>query len=162
MRTGNSLVMADEDILIGIEQPRTAEIAALLRERDEYFDALYAREPRVPNPIDVGRPDIVFFTARVSGALAGCGALVEHQGYGELKRFYVRPSFRGHGLGRRLLRAVEAEAVRRQCPTLRLETGTLQPEAIEMYRSGGYVTTLPFGHYTDNPLSIFMQKTLAR
>jgi putative acetyltransferase len=154
--------MADEDILVGIEQPGTAEIAALLRERDEYFDALYASEPRVPNPIDVRRPHIVFFAARVSGALAGCGALVEHEGYGELKRFYVRPSFRGHGLGRRLLRAVEAEAVRRQCPTLRLETGTLQPEAIEMYRSGGYVTRSPFGHYTENPLSIFMEKALAR
>jgi putative acetyltransferase len=154
------LLVSDEDILIGIEQPGTVEINALLRDRDEYFDALYAREPRVPNPIDVRRPNGVFFTARVSGALAGCGALVEHEGYGELKRFYVRPSFRGRGLGRRLLRAVEAEAVRRQCPALRLETGTLQPEAIEMYRSGGYVTTSPFGHYTENPLSIFMEKSL--
>lgn len=154
--------MAEEDTLIGVEDPDTAEIAALLRERDAYFDALYASGPRVPNPIDVRRPDIVFFAARVSGTLAGCGALVVHQGYGELKRFYVRPSFRGHGLGRRLLRAVEAEAVRRQCPALRLETGTLQPEAIEMYRSDGYVTRPPFGQYEQNPLSVFMEKTLVR
>lgn len=154
--------MAEEDILIGVEHPDTAEIAALLRERDEYFDALYASEPRVPNPIDVRRPDIVFFAARVPGMLAGCGALVVHQCYGELKRFYVRPSFRGRGLGRRLLRAVEAEAVRRECPALRLETGSLQPEAIEMYRSGGYVTRSPFGQYAMNPLSVFMEKTLVR
>lgn len=154
--------MAEEDILIGIEDPDTAEIAGLLQERDESFDALYASVPRVPNPIDVRRPDIVFFAARVSGVIAGCGALVVHKGYGELKRFYVRPPFRGHGLGRRLLRAVEAEAVWRQCPALRLETGTLQPQAIEMYRSGGYVTRSPFGQYAKNPLSVFMEKTLVR
>ncbi|WP_350279054.1 hypothetical protein [Kribbella sp. HUAS MG21] len=36
-------------------------------------------------------------------------------------------------------------------PVLRLSTGQLQPEAIALYESGGYVRTAPWDKYVDQP-----------
>ena len=79
----------------------------------------------------------------------------------ELKRFFLRPAYRGQGLGRRLVQAIEAEARRRGCPRLMLETGVLQPDAIALYRGQGFGERGPFGSYTDDPLSVFMEKALS-
>jgi hypothetical protein len=40
---------------------------------------------------------------------------------------------------------------------LRLETGISQPEALTLYRAAGYAERGPFGHYTADPLSLFME-----
>lgn len=137
-----------------------SEIQALLTERDAHFDQLYADEDRKPGKIDLGRQDLQFFTARVRGQLAGCGALIVHGAYGELKRFYLRPEFRGLGLGRRLVETLEAEARARGCNALKLEAGVLQPEAINLYRSAGFKDGECFGEHLPNPLSIYLQKNL--
>jgi putative acetyltransferase len=63
-------------------------------------------------------------------------------------------------LGRRLLDEIEVIAVRRGARTLRLEMGGLQPEALGLYRSAGFVEIGPFGSYRPDPLSIFMEKRL--
>lgn len=149
-----------EAAVLMAEQPDTAEILALLAERDAHFDRLYAAEDRKPGLINLGREDLVFFTARVRGQLAGCGALIVHDAYGELKRFYLRPEFRGLGLGRRLVETLEAEARARGCNALKLEAGVLQPEAISLYRSAGFEDGECFGEHLPNPLSIYLQKNL--
>jgi putative acetyltransferase len=43
---------------------------------------------------------------------------------------------------------------------LRLEMGGLQPEALSLYRSAGFVEIGPFGAYGPDPLSIFMEKEI--
>ena len=151
--------MTDAAVLMA-EGPDSPEILALLAERDAHFDRLYAGEDRKPGKIDLGREDLVFFTARVRGQLAGCGALIVHGAYGELKRFYLRPEFRGLGLGRRLVETLEAEARARGCNALKLEAGVLQPEAISLYRSAGFEDGECFGENLPNPLSIYLQKDL--
>ena len=71
----------------------------------------------------------------------------------EIKRMYVVPSARGIGLARRMLAHLEQSAAEHGAEALLLETGILQPEAIALYASSGYVAVPGFGHYRDSPLS---------
>jgi putative acetyltransferase len=149
-----------DEVVVAAARPDTPEIQALLAERDAHFDRLYADEDRKPGKIDLGRQDLIFFTARVRGQLAGCGALIVHAAYGELKRFYLRPEFRGLGLGRRLVETLETQARAHGCRALKLETGILQPEAINLYRSAGFTDGDCFGEQRPDPLSIYLHKDL--
>jgi GNAT superfamily N-acetyltransferase len=88
---------------------------------------------------------------------AGCGAVQafgpesEHPGDAEVKRMYVVPSARGRGYARALLTALEDAARDAGHPVLRLSTGHLQPEAIALYESSGYLRTAAWGKYVDQP-----------
>ncbi|MFF7730642.1 GNAT family N-acetyltransferase [Streptomyces sp. NPDC008001] len=71
-------------------------------------------------------------------------------GDAELKRMYVIPEARGRGLARRILAALEDDARAAGRSRMVLETGTMQPEAIALYVSSGYVPVpeqLKFGMY---------------
>jgi ribosomal protein S18 acetylase RimI-like enzyme len=81
-------------------------------------------------------------------------------GVGEVKRMYVAPAFRGRGIARALLRALEAAAGRLGVAVLRLETGTRQPEAIGLYEAAGYARIPAFGEYVGDPLSVCFEKRL--
>ena len=73
---------------------------------------------------------------------------------------YVRPQFRGLGLGRFMLNRL-ADYVRQQgVGVLRLETGIYQKEAIALYEGFGFQRIPPFGAYIDDPLSLFFEKRI--
>ncbi len=150
--------VAGAEVSIALEKPGTSEVRELLAERDDYFDRLYARTKGSGRPANLQADDAGFFSVRVDGELVGCAALILHADYGELKRFYVRESFRGRGLGRKLLDAVMRHAGTLGCRILRLETGIRQPAAIALYRSAGFQETGCFGAYNPDPLSIFMER----
>jgi GNAT superfamily N-acetyltransferase len=102
-----------------------------------------------------------FLVARIDDKPAGCGAIRRIDGEtAEIKRMYVAPSFRGRGIGGRLLSALEAEARRLRLLRLVLETGERQPEALAVYRRAGYVVIPAFGEYIGTPLSLCMEKRL--
>jgi putative acetyltransferase len=67
---------------------------------------------------------------------------------------------RGRGVGHALMDALETYATEQGVSILRLETGIYQPESLRLYESRGYVRIPPFGHYADDPLSVFMEKVL--
>ncbi|WP_112238427.1 GNAT family N-acetyltransferase [Kribbella monticola] len=100
------------------------------------------------------------------GVAVGCGAVQvfgdesEHAGDGELKRMYVVPAARGRGYARALLAGLEDLARGSGHPVLRLATGELQPEAIALYESSGYVRTASWGKYVDQPLTRCYAKAL--
>lgn len=71
---------------------------------------------------------------------------------------YVRPLGRGRGVAKELLALLESQAIRSGCKLVRLETGPYQYEALALYSGAGYQRRGPFGNYTDDPLSVFMQK----
>ncbi|QDD89036.1 GNAT family N-acetyltransferase [Pseudomonas oryzihabitans] len=147
---------------IALESPDQPEVIALIAELDAYQDGLYPPESRYALDLDsLMQPNVLFLVARdESGCALGCGAMVLHEGYGELKRMYVRPAGRGRGLGRRLLARLEAEALTIGCERAMLETGPYQPEALALYAAAGYEQRGSFGGYRDDPLSVFMEKRL--
>ena len=90
-------------------------------------------------------PDGRLFLAEVDGRLAGCGALHKLDGdICEMKRLYVRPEFRGRGIGRVLADKILAEA--RSIGYARIRLDTVAPrmkEAVEMYRRLGFREIAP-------------------
>ena len=104
---------------------------------------------------------VAFFVIRCDGVVAGCGGIqLSGSEYGELKRMYVRPAFRGRGLGRRLIEHLADYARSRGVTVLRLETGVHQHEAVRLYERTGFARIGPFGDYWDDPLSRFYEKVL--
>jgi GNAT superfamily N-acetyltransferase len=114
-----------------------------------------------PSPEEFAAPDGAFVIAYVDGSPIGCGGLRQlSPGIGEIKRMYVEPGARKLGVGRAILRALEQRAREVGYPTLRLETGARQPEAISLYESEGYLPIEPYGYYRDSPLSRCFEKHL--
>lgn len=147
---------------IALESPDQPEVISLIAELDAYQDTLYPPESR--HSLDLAslkQPNVVFAVARNAGGRAiGCGAIVIHAAYGELKRMYVDPQSRGVGAARKILALLESTARSRGCTLVKLETGPSQPEALRLYAGCGYERRGPFGDYTDDPLSVFMQKSI--
>ena len=59
----------------------------------------------------------------------------------ELKRMYLRPAYRGRGLGRNLLDLAIAWAHRQGCSSIVLDTSTTMTAAQRLYEAAGFVGT---------------------
>src|SRR5580704_12549643 len=112
-------------------------------------------------PGDYAPPEGRLLLAEYEGELAGCVALRQLEpGLCEMKRLYLRPQFRGKGLGRALADHVIAEA--RQIGYQRMRLDTVEPvmkDAVAMYRKLGFKEIAP---YCDNPLegALYMELRL--
>ena len=106
------------------------------------------------------REGVVFFVTRYEGELAGCGGIKMSADYGEVKRMFVRPKFRGRGLGRAMLLHLADYARRQDTSLLRLETGIYEVEAIGLYEGFGFQRRTPFGEYVEDPNSVYFEKKI--
>ena len=68
---------------------------------------------------------------------------------------------RGQGVATKFLALLESRAVVSGCKLLTFEAGPYQNEALALYASAGYERQGPFGDYTNDPLSVFMEKHIA-
>jgi putative acetyltransferase len=154
--------MTASAITIAAETPDQPAIHAFFAASEAYMGALYPAESNHFVPAaSLVRLNVVFLVARRDGAAVGCGAVVDAgDRSGEIKRMWVDPGVRGQRVGARLLAALEAAALTRGLTVLRLETGVAQPEALGLYRAAGFISCGPFSSYAEDPLSIFMEKTI--
>ena len=105
--------------------------------------------------------DVHHLVVTVDGRAVACGAWQPLEpGVAELKRMYVRPAYRGRGIARQLVVALEEEAFAAGRPVLRLETGTYLTAAIALYESSGYRRIPVYGEYAGNPFSVCYEKRL--
>jgi putative acetyltransferase len=155
-------VTAAAGLSIDVCDPRGPVARALIAELDEYLNALYPPQNNYLDPADeLAKAHVRFVVASWGGAPIGCGAVKSMpERYGEIKRVFVRPAGRGHGVARRIMSDLESHLVANRITEARLETGVHQPEALALYEALGYRRIGRFGEYRDDPLSIFMGKRL--
>ena len=102
--------------------------------------------------------------AYVGGELAGCGAIRPFADAAdgnacEMKRLYVRPGFRGLGLGRILAKALFDEAHRIGYSTMLLDTLDDMEAARELYATLGFVEIPPY-YYNPIPGAHYLKAEL--
>lgn len=121
-------------------------VAQYFDELSERFDEGYDPTKALPaDDAELRPPRGAFLMASVDGEPIACGSLkTSSPGVGWIKRMWVASSARGLGLGRRMLAALEAQALELGLTTVQLETNRRLVEAIQLYRSAGYVEVAPF------------------
>ena len=149
--------------VISRECPDSDDARLLIAELDAYLIPLSPKESRHGYPIEkLLNEDVPFFIIRDNGIPVGCGGVkLFGTDYGEIKRMYIRPQFRGLGFAKLMLDHLAGYARSRGITILRLETGIAQREAIGLYERAGFQLTAPFGEYKPDPLSRFYEKRLA-
>jgi ribosomal protein S18 acetylase RimI-like enzyme len=145
--------------MVSIHQAETAESIFEARSLlDEYQAALGVdlgfqdfENELASLPGQYAPPDGRLLLASADGAVAGCVALRPlHDGACEMKRLFVRPAFRAHGVGRMLAERVIAEArvigYQRMC----LDTLPSMGRAQQLYELLGFREIAPYRH---NPIA---------
>lgn len=129
-------------------------LRAYFAELDRRSDSGFDPSAGIPaEPHELTPPAGCLLIAYLHGEPVGCGAVKHHPGApSEIKRMWVSASARGLGLGRRMLRELEARAARSGASMTRLETNRALVEAIALYRSAGYrevpaFNDEPFAHH---------------
>ena len=175
-----------DGVSISLERIVGAEADHLLVLSDQYMASLYPAESNhLVSSESLRTGDAIFLGAFISstkslctetadqpaktdelrsgseiGECIGCVAarFYREAGYAEIKRLYVQEIYRGRGLSRTLMSAIEAEILAEGIDCARLEMGIHQLEADALYRSLGYRDIQPFGDYLVDPLSQFLEK----
>ena len=140
------------------------DLEALVQQSRRYQAELYpAQSIHQDDPQTLLGNGSCFIGAWEGDGLCGIGAvkIMRDDGcYGEIKNLFVDPRYRGMGVASAIMGRLERHLVENRVPLSRLETGTLQPESIELYRGLGYHERGPFGKYGPDPYSLFMEKSL--
>lgn len=110
-------------------------------------------------PGKYGPPKGALLLADAGNAIAGCVAVrpIEADAC-ELKRMFVRPEFRGHGVGRALAEAAIQQATNMGYRQMRLDTLTSMTHAIALYRALGFKE---ISQYCENPhAALYFERAL--
>jgi putative acetyltransferase len=148
--------------IISPERPVTPDAQVLIAELEALLEPFYPRESRHGYSVEkLIAEGVAFFLIRQEGVPAGCGGIQLHgTEYGEIKRMYIRPQFRGLGFAKLMLDHLENYAQSHGVGLLRLETGIHQLAAIGLYERMGFRRIPPFGDYREDPLSRYYEKDI--
>ncbi len=109
-------------------------------------------------------PDVVFWTLRDEGRLAGCAAIKRlDETHGEIKSMRTAEGYQRRGVAAAMLAHIERESAAMGLAKLSLETGTEDyfAPARALYERCGFIYCDPFADYVLDPLSVFMTKKIA-
>jgi GNAT superfamily N-acetyltransferase len=144
---------------VGYDDPVAVHLVE--RVQQEYVVRYGGRDAAPVDPAEFSPPDGLFLVAEVDGVPVGCGGWRVHaSGVAELKRMYVEPAVRRHGVARRLLTALESTAAAAGHRHLLLNSGGRQPEALALYDRAGYTPVPGYGVYAESPDAVFLGKQL--
>lgn len=145
-------------MLIESRPPSDPELAALVvAQQRELRELGRCADGRGFTPYD----DVRHLIGVQAGRAVACGAVRPVDGEtAELTRLYVRPAYRGRGLGRQLLGALEELALWNGHTVLRLETGRHLTRLVGLYVSAGYAEIPGYGDYLGNPHRICFEKRM--
>lgn len=134
------------------------EVRALFREYEEFLqvDLCFQgfEEELASLPGKYTPPSGALLVGLVRDQLAGCVAVRPLEpGVCEMKRLYVRPDYRGLGLGMRLAQSIIEESGKIGYERMKLDTLSFLEGAIHIYQSLGFK---PTGSYYNNPLEQVM------
>lgn len=110
------------------DQPTEADVATLLRELEGFNERQWPGH-------QAGQPLGVFLRDAQQCMVGGLFG-VTYGGWLHVQYVWVSEALRGHGFGRRLIRAAEGHALARGCHSVWLDTFSFQ--APEFYRGLGY------------------------
>lgn len=140
----------------------------------EYTDMLVENDPAVANYLQVqnydselehlhvkyGLPEGRLYLAEIGDEAAGCIALRRiDEEIGEIKRLYVRPSFRGNKIAHKLIERILQDAKCIGYKSVLLDTLPFLNEAIHLYKKYGFYE---IKSYNDSPMTtaIYMKLDL--
>jgi len=151
-------------ITVSPEDPRSADVQTLL---DAFVQEIRQRYEEPPadvghfDPALVAAPKSVFVVARVEGQAVGCGALVPMEDeVVEIKRMFVLPEQRGHGIAKKILDRLQGFAQEFDYDRIRLETGNKQPESIALYGKSGFYRVPNFPPFESDPTAVCFEKRI--
>lgn len=149
---------------IAVDDPRSPDVAALLRQHLEFAHA--TTPPEHVHALDLGGlldPAVTCYGCRRSGRLLAVGALRQLGGqHAELKSMHTAAAERGRGIGRAMLAHLIQVARDRGVRRLSLETGSgpAFAPARALYAGAGFTICGPFGTYEPSVTSTFMTLVL--
>ncbi|WP_127452721.1 GNAT family N-acetyltransferase [Streptomyces sp. B29(2018)] len=146
---------------VSYDSPEARELThALHREQLATYDR--ADDPESTEPTEFDPPSGAFLlAARPDGTAIACGGWrTAAPATAEIKRMYVSPAARGHGLGRLILKALEGDARRHGMTRVILETGVSNLAALALYIRCGYALTEPYVTGRDPRINRALSKVL--
>lgn len=157
--------MATEGWTVDLDTPTRPDVADLLRVHEALMRAQTPQDScHVKSADALSASDARLFSLRsATGQLLAIGALVPIESdHEELKSMHVRATARGRGSGQALLEGMLADARGRAVQRISLETGSGDDHvaARVLYSNAGFVQCGPYAGYADDPLSVFMTRTL--
>ncbi|YCK82769.1 GNAT family N-acetyltransferase [Arthrobacter sp. D3-18] len=148
-------------IRIATDDPARPDVHQLLSEHlADMFAASPAESVHALDHSALKHESMTFWTAREDGVLLGCGALKTlSSGHAEIKSMRTTSIARGRGVATQMLEHIVAEAARMGYERVSLETGTQDyfAPARRLYARHGFRECPPFGEYTLDPNSVFME-----
>ena len=139
------------------------DFALLCYELDEYLDELTGgkidRSQYIPfNQLDDIHDVIIAYNR---GEPVGCASYKKYDfGIAEMKRVFIRSSYRGQNISKIILKKLEKRAIAQGYREMILESGEPLAVAMKLYKSIGYKIIANYGQYIDMPDSICMRKYL--
>ena len=108
------------------------------------------------NKVDTIKHVVVIYENEIP---IGCGAIKAYtENIMEVKRMYVKSTYRGRGIATLVLQALETWAKELGNKKTVLETGLKQPEAIALYKKNGYNIISNYGQYVGVENSVCFEK----